>query len=273
MNHKQPDKRRKLMKQIAILADIHGNSIALQAVLEDIQKHAAVDAYWVLGDLAALGHDPVRVLESLNQLPGVQFIRGNTDSYLANSNPPVPSLETLKKEPDRIQSALHMSASFAWTTGALATGGWLAWLETLPLEMRQTLPDGTRFLGVHASPGTDDGPGIRPNTSEKVFADYAHSANADLVCVGHTHWPIDIEREGVRFFNPGSVSNPVTEDLQASYAILDADESGYKIQSRSVDYDHQAVIDALQRVKHPAAAYIIAYQLGQNKPPWISDGA
>ncbi len=36
----------------------------------------------------------------------------------------------------------------------------------LPLEVRLTLPDGTRLLGVHASPGRDDGPGIQPKHSD-----------------------------------------------------------------------------------------------------------
>ncbi len=53
------------MMRIALLSDIHGNSIALEAVLEDIQAQGDVDAYWVLGDLAAIGYDPVGVLERL----------------------------------------------------------------------------------------------------------------------------------------------------------------------------------------------------------------
>lgn len=256
------------MKRIAILADIHGNSIALQAVLEDIQQQGGVDAYWILGDLAAIGHDPVRVLESLNQLPGVAFVRGNTETYLSSGKPPVPPLETLQKEPGRIPAALHLTASFAWTAGALTTTGWMPWIRALPLEMRHTLPDGARVLGVHAAPGMDDGAGINPQTGEQTLAEYARSANADLVCVGHTHWPIDLKAEGVRFFNPGSVSNPVTEDLQASYAMLEADESGYTLQSYSVDYDHQAVIAAVLQAEHPSADYIIAYQKGKNKPAW-----
>ncbi len=51
--------------RIAILSDIHGNVLALDAVLADIQRQGPPDLYWVLGDLIALGSDPVAVLERL----------------------------------------------------------------------------------------------------------------------------------------------------------------------------------------------------------------
>jgi len=36
--------------RIALLADIHGNSLALEAVLKDIETRGGVDGYWILGD-------------------------------------------------------------------------------------------------------------------------------------------------------------------------------------------------------------------------------
>ena len=48
-----------VLMRLAILSDIHGNPLALDAVLADIQSQGEVDAYWVLGDFAALGYDPV----------------------------------------------------------------------------------------------------------------------------------------------------------------------------------------------------------------------
>ena len=51
--------------RLAILSDIHGNPIALDAVLADIRSRDGVDAYLVLGDFVALGYDPVTPLEKL----------------------------------------------------------------------------------------------------------------------------------------------------------------------------------------------------------------
>jgi predicted phosphodiesterase len=47
--------------RIALLADIHGNQIALSAVLRDIEARGGVNAYWILGDLVALGPQPVQI--------------------------------------------------------------------------------------------------------------------------------------------------------------------------------------------------------------------
>ncbi len=52
--------------KIALLADIHGNDIALEQVLLDIDQQDGVDAYWVLGDLVAIGISPVAVLGRLH---------------------------------------------------------------------------------------------------------------------------------------------------------------------------------------------------------------
>ena len=59
--------------RLAILSDIHGNPLALDAVLTDIQSQGEVDAYWVLGDFAALGYDPVTPLENHDRPVSCQF--------------------------------------------------------------------------------------------------------------------------------------------------------------------------------------------------------
>jgi predicted phosphodiesterase len=68
--------------RLALLSDLHGNPIALEAVLADVERCGGADAYLVLGDIVAIGHDPVAVLERLVALPGVRFIQGNTDRYV-----------------------------------------------------------------------------------------------------------------------------------------------------------------------------------------------
>jgi predicted phosphodiesterase len=51
--------------RVAVFSDIHGNTIALDAVLADITARGGADAYWVLGDLVAIGAQPVQTLERL----------------------------------------------------------------------------------------------------------------------------------------------------------------------------------------------------------------
>ena len=271
-----PGKRGSLVKEnkivsnrlnVAILADIHGNPLALDAVLEDIQVHGGVDEYWILGDLAALGPEPLESLQRLAALPKARFIRGNTDRYLINGEQPGPSLDKILNDPEALALKMRLASSFAWTIGAVAPAGWLPWLRALPLEMRIILPDGTRVLAVHAAPGTDDGDGLRIRSSDDELREQLSGIEADLVLVGHTHIPFNRLVDGVRVVNPGSVSNPFPPDLRASYAILSCDSQGYTIVHRRAEYDHQAVIEALKRLSHPSEAYITRFMRGENLPP------
>jgi predicted phosphodiesterase len=261
---------RRVILRIALFSDIHGNSIALDAVLEDIRSQGGVDSYWVLGDLVAIGYDPVGVLERLARLSNAYFTRGNADRYVVTGDRPPPTLEDVSNNLDLLPVYAEVMQTFAWTQGALAATDWLTWLAELPLEQHIKLPDGTRVLGVHASPGNDGGPGITPDLSEIELQGLLKGCYADLIFVGHTHWPLEMHFNGVHLVNVGSVSNPMTSDLRASYNILDGGEQGYIIKQRRVAYDRQAVIAELERVRHPAAYYIIEFMLGKHQHSWQS---
>ncbi len=254
--------------RIALVSDIHGNSIALDAVLADIHALGGVDAYWVLGDLVAFGPDPVGVLERLVALPGVCFARGNTDRYTVTGDRPRPTLEQVNADLSLLPLLVKTAHHFAWTLGAITASGWLDWLSALPLEQRLVLPDGTRLLGVHASPGRDDGYGINPTLSEPDFQALVRGCEADLVCAGHTHWPMEVKVAGTHLVNLGSVGNPWMPDLRASYVLLEVDTRGYDVQHRRVDYDRHEVMASVKRIKHPAPDYIISHLQGERKPPW-----
>ena len=254
--------------RIALLSDIHGNLIALEAVLEDIAAQGGVDAYWILGDFSSLGYDPVGVLERVTQLPNTSFSRGNHDRYTVTGERPGPTLEQAQDKPKLMPFVLAMATNLAWTQGHIRASGWWNWLENLPLELRLTLPDGTRLLGVHAAPGLDDGPGIIPLLSDEELRTLLAAAEADLVIVGHTHVALDRTIDQVRVVNLGCISNPMSSRLEASYALLEADSSGYSMQMRYVDYDRQAVINELQRIKHPTVEYLTKMLRGQLLPPW-----
>lgn len=256
--------------RIALLSDIHGNLIALEAVLADITSLGGVDAYWILGDFSSLGYDPIGVLERVTQLPNASFSRGNHDRYTVTGERPGPTLEQAQTQPQLFPLVLAMASNLAWTQGYIRASGWWNWLEDLPLELRLTLPDGTRMLGVHAAPGLDDGPGIIPLLSDDELRTLLAPAAADLVIVGHTHVPLDRTIDQVRVVNLGSISNPMRSRLEASFALLEADTGGYDIQMRYVDYDRQAVIHELQRVKHPTVEFLTKMLRGELLPPWAS---
>jgi len=243
--------------RVAVLSDIHGNSIALDAVLRDVAAQGGVDGWWLLGDLAAIGFDPLGVLGRVAALPGAAIVRGNTDRYLVTGERPGPTAEECQADPALWPARVEVASTFAWTQGIVTVAGWVEWLAALPLEYRTTLPDGTRVLCVHAAPGCDEAPGLRPGADTEELRALVAGCEADLLLAGHTHWPLERTVDGVRLVNPGAVSNAFPPDLRASYALLDADDSGYRVQYRRVEYDREAVVSALEEIRHPAAQFII----------------
>jgi diadenosine tetraphosphatase ApaH/serine/threonine PP2A family protein phosphatase len=211
-----------------------------------------------------MGHDPVGVLERITALPNASFVRGNTERYVITGARPYPQVEDVVADPMLVGRLAEVEAQFAWCAGALtgAGNGWRDWLAALPAEVRTELPDGTGLLGVHASPGVDDGPGINDDPDD-VLAGRLGSCGADVVLAGHTHRPVDRWVGPIRTVNLGSVSNPVKPDLRASYVIVDADERGHTIEHRRVAYDHDAVVAALLAQGHPGRSWLIKHQRGE----------
>jgi len=250
--------------KLAFISDIHGNPIALDAVLVDIEKRGGVNGYQFVGDYAALGYDPIGVLEQITNLPNATFVRGNTDRFITTGKYPDPHVEDALEDSTLTQVVVNIARSFAWTQGCICATGWFDWLAALPLEHRFELPDGTRVLIVHAAPGHDDGDGIRPNHTDDEVRTILKDCKADLIVVGHTHIALDRIVDGIRVVKLGSVSNPHTPDLRASYAMLEADESNHTVKLHRVDYDRQAVIQAIKNAHHAEQKYLIDYMLGKN---------
>ena len=247
---------------LGVIADIHGNRVALEAVVRD-GREQGVDRWWALGDLVAIGPDPVDTLELLTNLDGVDVTRGNTDRYVAGRDRPPPHADEVLARPELLPLFATIEASFSWTKGALAAHRWLPWLSALALEVRTTLDDGTRLLGVHATPGRDDGPGITPHRPEDELRAVLAGAAADIVLAGHTHQPTDRRIGATRAVNGGSVSNPITDDLRAAYVVVHADRHGHRLEHRRVTYDRDAFLRRVRTSGHPADDYIASFQLGE----------
>ena len=244
------------------MSDVHGNRIALDAVIADGTAHG-VDAWWVLGDLAAIGPDPVSTLEVLVGLPRVRFVRGNTDRYIVTGDRPSPRADDVERDPSLRPLFDAVESSFAWTRDAVGRAGWLTWLATLPSQQSAVLLDGTRLLGVHASPVADDDDGITPGTTHDDLHDMLANVDADLLLAGHTHQATDRRIGDRRAVNLGSVSNPITSNLSATYVIVNDDRHGHQLAHQRVGYDHDAVLERLGRSSHPQADYIASFQHGK----------
>lgn len=251
--------------RIALISDIHGNPLALDAVLADARDQG-VDQHWFLGDFAAIGPEPVAVLDTVSQIWDSSFCRGNTDRYVVTGDRPPPALSRVQGDPSLIETYTNIAASFAWTQGYVTAAGWFDWLAQLPLDIRWTAPSGARLLAVHASPGTDDGIGVHAGRSDEELTELMTGADADVVFVGHTHEAFARRLGEGLVVNVGSVSNPTSPDLRASYVLVDASATGIELEFRRVAYDHDAFIERVHRSRHPATEFILHFQRGENAP-------
>jgi putative phosphoesterase len=192
--------------RIALIADVHANLPALEAVIRDAEARGA-QAFINAGDLVGYGHQPNEVCHRLAEIGSVD-VRGNLDQKV---------IRTAQKGTTRPGRA--GPGSVAWTAAWILPAS-RAYLEGLPADRRFSLR-GTRFLVTHTSP---DGrkEGVRPDLDPEDLAGLALSARADCVIVGHTHRPSLQEADQVRFINPGSVGRAWGADgiPRAEYALL-----------------------------------------------------
>ncbi len=205
--------------KLGIVADIHGNDVALRAVLKDADRFE-VDRWWALGDLVLFGPRPVEVLELLHGLPDIGMLRGNTDRYVLTGEQPAPhaTVADAARSIDLMERYAAMAAGIAWTRGVLDQAGLLDVLTGLPAQLRLRLPGGATVLGVHASPRADDGPGIDPGIADEQLGQLLAGSDADFVIGGHAHFAADRLIGGIRALNPGSTGCHVPAALRTGFS-------------------------------------------------------
>jgi predicted phosphodiesterase len=213
-------------RRIALLADIHGNVAALDAVLADLDAQE-LDAHVFMGDYFLFGPRPREVYERLRALDW-PAIEGNTDRYISDARPDHPFAELI-----------------AWNRERLGADG-LAWLAERPFSLEDE-----SLLVVHANP-TDledllvtepDLDGAQTLTSEEHGAKLMDGVEADLTVYGHIHYFSQGEFGGKRVASIGSIGMPFDHDPRAAYAIADWDGDHWVVSRRRVSYDYAAVAD------------------------------
>ena len=239
---------------IAVIADIHGNFAALQAVLDDLNRQD-VDDVLVGGDLVDGGRQPAEVIDLLRDRRW-PIVRGNSDRGV---------LEVLD---GTIILAPHWHACAEWTLSRLGQTH-VEFLRELPMAIRRALPGGRELLVVHATPWHDREI-VRPDTPVAVARQLLSAAQADVVAYGHIHRAYHRWVDGGLVLSVGAVSWSHDEDPRPAYSVLHVDET-IRVEVRRVIYDSEAEVAAMVRVGHPVGAILRPRMLrGGPAPVWPS---
>ena len=226
--------------RIALLSDIHGNLLALDSCLADLESQGGADAIVVAGDLCLDGPKPKKVLQRLDEI-GAACIRGNTDRFLCEE-----SAEGF--EPAEI-------AHITWTRYEIGER-WLAWLRELPFALRLG-EDRNELLVVHANPQTDD-EHIWPDAAEEDLQRLIGEERAAAIAFGHLHIPFARMWRGKLLVNVSSAGLPKDGDPRAGYAILTERAGGWQVKHRRVAFNVKKVATQLADCGIPESAELIA---------------
>jgi putative phosphoesterase len=235
--------------RIALISDIHGNLTALEATLADIARQGA-DATICLGDVAALGPQPMAVIHRLRDL-AIPVILGNTDHWLLN-----PKREKTKDDDARRQQDIELWAAEQVTE--TERGLVEAYAPRLAFNLA-----GVSLLCYHGSPRSFE-ERIEPETPTKKLDDYFEEHRAALLAGGHTHEAM-VRRYGESvIINPGSVGLPMIHPQPGSekntynppwaeYALVEAHAGDLTITLRRVLYalDDLAAAVRASGMPHP----------------------
>ena len=229
----------------AIIADIHSNLAAFEAVLSDVERKGRVDEIWCLGDMVGYGPDPHQCIELLQRYNHVG-VAGNHDWAV------IGKIDT---------SYFNSFAATAcqWTAQQLSPED-IQYLESLPTTIEKD-----EFLLVHGSPMEPIWEYvISTGIAERNFS----SLKSKYCLVGHSHVPVAFKEEdgtvlpitlspGIglvigdsrMIINPGGVGQPRDGDPRASYAIYDSESQIIRLYR--VPYDISTTQDKMMQAGLP----------------------
>jgi len=198
------------VRRIALIADVHANLRALDAVFADPAGEGITESY-CLGDLVGYGPDPAMVIARIRER-GIPTVRGNYDDGIGNHRGDCGCYY------DSEEARTNGRASYDFTDAALSDADH-AWLAALPDSLRLD-ERGARLLLTHGSPRRLN-EYLLPDRPDHQLERLAREAEADVVCVGHIHMPYHrVVAPGIHYVSVPSVGKPKDGDPRAGWTEL-----------------------------------------------------
>ncbi len=245
--------------KISILADIHGNCVALDAALADLQLYP-VDRVVCLGDAIQGGPQPAQVAARLRQL-ACPVVMGNADAWLLSG-------EESGREQISSERLRKMQAVREWSLSQLSVDD-QAFIASFQPAIEIPLLNDRTLLCFHGSPDSFDDV-ILPQLSQDEFERFLGKYAAHILTGGHTHLQ-QLRRIGNNFFfNPGSVGfaysptqaeDAFRADPWAEYAVLQIEDEHVGLEFRRVPFDIHKLARAYRESGRPFAEEAIEQYL------------
>lgn len=247
------------MTSIAVISDIHGNMLAFEAVLRDLERRPA-ERIVCLGDAVQGGAQPAEVVQRLREL-ACPVVMGNADAWLL-SGINTSDVEGVTEKQEAVRQ---------WQLSLLSEDD-RRFIQTFQPTVEITLMEGVDMLCFHGSPASYDEL-IFPETPEDEFQRMLGAYTGRITAGGHTHLQ-QVRRLGdYFFFNPGSIGVPYNrhqpeEDFQldrwAEYAVLEVSEGGVSLEFRRVAVDVAQMVDTMVSSGRPYAEDWVKQYRGRN---------
>ena len=226
---------------MAVFSDIHSNILALNHVLEDIEKQG-YDRVYCLGDLVGYGPRPNEVIETLIA-SGIQTVMGNYDEGVGYEKGDCGCAYVTEEEKQDGQKSIE------WTTEQVTPQN-KRYLRTLQDKIEFTV-NGYKILLVHGSPRRNN-EYLYEDRPERSLTRMLESLDADILVCGHTHKPYHRIVNGIHIINEGSVGKPKDGDPRACYAVIELDET-ISVEFRRVEYPVASVTEEIIKAGLPRA--------------------
>lgn len=239
--------------KILLLADIHGNFPALEAITEQLrQKGQPLDQFDQVcncGDSTVYAPFPNECLAWLEAQHSIS-VRGNTDDGVIR----LLRGQKLKspKNPDKRRMYENTLAQLAPE----------ARQTLLALEPTARLVVAGWRIGLYHGSPKDHEEFLFADTPESRFLEIAQGCGQDIVITGHSHTPYHKYLGNVHFINPGSAGRMFDGDPRAAYAVLTLEDGRIAVEHHRVAYDVEAVVRELARQGLPPI-YSEMYRLGR----------
>jgi len=236
---------------IALISDIHGNLISLDAVLKDIATNK-VDQIVFLGDAATLGPQPKEVIKRLNELKCL-CIQGNHDEYMVRP-------ETIKSyTKDKV-----ILEAVAWCRDQLSASE-IEFLATFQRNIDIHMTDTMHLVCYHGSPQSNTDIILAETPALQLDHLLDHDM-PDIYTGGHTHIQMVRQFRGHYVINPGSVGQPFSEFNYnrpprilpwAEYALVNFENNQLSVMLKRVEIDKEKIRKVLHDSELPLKNWLI----------------